>query len=965
MYTAHFGLNSKPFKPSDPEHYYRNFNFDTASADILDGLREKRGLILLTGEAGIGKTLVARRCVAEASDIRFIQLTYATLTFPDILNYLCADLALAVEGLTAGEQESLLLKTLADRARQHQITALLIDDAHHLPDDALLALHRFVETPPLPNQRLQVLLIGLPELADKLARPEFSPLRDSIRVHCRLEPLSEVETGLFIDHQLTMAGWAGDRLLSPAAIERINFYCHGVPRTIAMLCDVMLWLASLQSEREIVPSLVDEAAQNCFLSEQPRTSREEALAEQKAALLKGLVLEDEPLAVAMSSPESGFDLAEFDALFDFDERTVQTIALTNEANVVAHEALVISERPLTPEAMPHPAAEPNNVLTAQGDKLELSLEPISGSNSVPPVKHDGPKSSAEWVLEPNSVAVVKHQELESPLELNQLLDLAFQDESLSPLPASPIPTTPPAGSALEEFNRLLEELTGKLARNHPERQAAIHYFLERYQRLAQGSDPGRTAALVERLNRLAEVRQPLYVGLATTPLANSGQDQVLWVLLLNPSWWLYREIRLRVRSTDLAFAADGRLPPLRLLDGRDAEVLYLNYQSPFADSTDEGLQIELDLCDHRGEWNAFNSRIPIALEQIELLPKEGYHQDSGNLAQERFWPGTSKEGIERLYTLPIELENDPARTRRLREVTARGLGRGTLLTRALLLAADPLQAPARIEVVSRPFMIFGRQSSTGSAGFGDFTLGFVPKYNRISRLHCLVCALGNQLSLMPVSDAGHTYISRNGQRLVRGHWEVLANDDILEICELYQLKLAVAWDSKWEPAVAGWDPQQPREKFGRYLLDVVEVLHQRDRQSESEALRDTLRQRYRNLLRVQERTTRLNGVGNPGSLLYARFERQEPASREVIHFYVPKWLSLGSAPEVGLRIEAEGVHPHHAELLFRDGMYWIQNLAEPGTVRVGHHDLATNETLPLESGDALMVGTAWFTFEAY
>jgi predicted component of type VI protein secretion system len=85
----------------------------------------------------------------------------------------------------------------------------------------------------------------------------------------------------------------------------------------------------------------------------------------------------------------------------------------------------------------------------------------------------------------------------------------------------------------------------------------------------------------------------------------------------------------------------------------------------------------------------------------------------------------------------------------------------------------------------------------------------------------------------------------------------------------------------------------------------------------------------------------------------------------VVHFYIPKWVSVGSSPQDGLCINAEGVKPHHAELLFRDGIYWIQNLADPGAVRVGHHDLATNEALALESGDAVLIGTAWFTFEGY
>ncbi len=112
MYTAYFGFNSKPFKPKDSKDYYRNTNFDAACADILDGIRERRGFILLTGEAGVGKTLVLRRCIAEADDIKFVRLVNANLDFPDILNYLCSSLELPVDGLDAEQRKRLLLDAL-------------------------------------------------------------------------------------------------------------------------------------------------------------------------------------------------------------------------------------------------------------------------------------------------------------------------------------------------------------------------------------------------------------------------------------------------------------------------------------------------------------------------------------------------------------------------------------------------------------------------------------------------------------------------------------------------------------------------------------------------------------------------------------------------------------------------------------------------------------------------------------
>ena len=171
---------------------------------------------------------------------------------------------------------------------------------------------------------------------------------------------------------------------------------------------------------------------------------------------------------------------------------------------------------------------------------------------------------------------------------------------------------------------------------------------------------------------------------------------------------------------------------------------------------------------------------------------------------------------------------------------------------------------ARIELVSRPLMIFGRHSAAAGTGFGDFTLGFVPKYNRISRLHSVICALGDQLALMSASDEGYTYQSK---RPAAGARELAAAGSRRRAgcMRSVSIEAVLAWDHKGEHAPLDWDNQEPRDKFGRYLLELVDVLHQRDRQANADALRDKLKTRYLKLLHMQERVARLNGVGNPGA----------------------------------------------------------------------------------------------------
>jgi predicted regulator of Ras-like GTPase activity (Roadblock/LC7/MglB family)/type II secretory pathway predicted ATPase ExeA len=269
VYNTYFGFDSRPFRPEGPETFYHNPNFDAARTAVLDGIRKRRGFILLTGEAGVGKTLVLRRCIAEADDIFFILLVYANLDFPDILKHLCENLQLHVAGLDIDEQSQLLLDALAARASRNQAVALLIDDAQNIPTDALLHLQALVETPVMRLQRLQIVLAGLPEFADRLEQAGLQDLGENIQARYHLERLSHAETRLFIEHQLKVAGYLGDAFLSPAVIDRIGVHCKGIPRAIAKLCDAIFSFASARSTHDITPELVDEAAQYFFLGGLP------------------------------------------------------------------------------------------------------------------------------------------------------------------------------------------------------------------------------------------------------------------------------------------------------------------------------------------------------------------------------------------------------------------------------------------------------------------------------------------------------------------------------------------------------------------------------------------------------------------------------------------------------------------------------------------------------------------------
>lgn len=913
MHTTNTGSDHQSFEAKELKRFYHNTAFDAACEDILKSIRERRGVILFTGEAGVGKTRVLRRCMAEANDIHFVLLANASLDFSNILNYLCANLELPADHLDTGQQSRLLLDTLAACARRNQIVALLIDDAHHLRLDVLRRLHDFVEMPAAPAHRLQIVLAGLPDIEGKLRQPELHRLQASIVTRCRLGTLSDQEAESFIRHQFEITEHWDGSLPSDAVTKRIIQYCQGVPRAIVMLCDTLLLFAGLEAGGEITPVLVDEAARSCFLNEPSHHSS--ALNADDLSHTAGAMS-----SLPVEKGEFELDFPELGLSFDFDlEETLKTDA-SSPAEPTPDETVTV--------ALPSDEASP---------PTQLVIEEMPVASSLPPVN-----KLTENVAEPRKAT------------------------NISP--------------SMRELANLLSDLGMKQNRKGAQDREALRYFRNRYLRWLHDNDSTQRDECERRFARLQETRQPVLVGLASTSPVLPGRDGVLCALLINPTWWLYREIRLHVRSPDLIFAQDGQAPSVRLLDGRDAHPVYLDYRLLHTEPTRATLWLELELCDHRGEWSAYANRLEIRLDFSPGSQESSKTETVTDIEStyDRFWPDLPVAGSDAgewlsgatgsgnlACTFLLELEDNPEHTHHLRTTNEQTLSRGTPLTRALLLAADPAQAPARIELVSRPFMIFGRQSATAGVGFGDFTLGLVPKYSRISRLHCVICALGDQLALMAASNHGYTYTGRNGQRLDRGHWEMLETDDVVDVCDLYHLRLSVAWDHKGEREVLSWDTQEPRDRFGHYLLELVEVLRQRDQQIDNNELRMNLRNRYLHLMRMQDRVAELNGVGNPGTLLYVCFQRDDAARQQIAHYYIPKWLPMGSSPQDGLQINAPDVTPHHAELLFRDGMYWIQNLAASGSVQVGCHDLATNEVLALATGDTLAIGSTRFTFEGY
>ena len=245
MYHQYFGLTEAPFSIAvNPRYLFMSPRHRDALAHLLYGVGAGGGFILLTGEVGTGKTTI-NRCLLEQlpHDTDIAIILNPALDARELLASACDELGISYDS------DSPTLKTLTDELHRflldnHQRgrkTVLLIDEAQHLDFDVLEQIRLLTNLETNSEKLLQIILIGQPELAELLARPELRQLNQRITARYNLEPLNVEETAAYIRHRLQVAGMSPDREIFPARVVRgIYRTTRGIPRLINVLCDRML-----------------------------------------------------------------------------------------------------------------------------------------------------------------------------------------------------------------------------------------------------------------------------------------------------------------------------------------------------------------------------------------------------------------------------------------------------------------------------------------------------------------------------------------------------------------------------------------------------------------------------------------------------------------------------------------------------------------------------------------------------
>jgi general secretion pathway protein A len=272
MYRSYYDLAELPFELTpDPKYLFLTPRHREALSNLEYGLFAAKGLTLLTGEAGTGKTTLLNAVVRSerTRQVRCVYVNNPTLTREEFVSTLATRFDLGPE---AERSKAVMLDRLEVVLRQRraagEITALIVDEAQGLSTELLeeIRLLANIETP--AQKLLPLVLAGQPELAGRLEHPSLRQLKQRVALRCEILPFQLAETAGYIASRIKTAGGVPSRLFTQEAVILVHECSAGIPRTVSVMCDNALMSAMALGRQTVDRATILEVSRDFALRRQ-------------------------------------------------------------------------------------------------------------------------------------------------------------------------------------------------------------------------------------------------------------------------------------------------------------------------------------------------------------------------------------------------------------------------------------------------------------------------------------------------------------------------------------------------------------------------------------------------------------------------------------------------------------------------------------------------------------------------
>ncbi|MCK8603898.1 ExeA family protein [Desulfoferrobacter suflitae] len=265
MYLDFFALKKRPFVLSpDPEFLFLSRGHDLALTHLEYGLFNNMGIVALTGEVGAGKTTLLKYLFERVKRTLDVGMIFNTHLDPQaFLEALVGEFELDVPAAGKSNLIDALYKHFLRTYSQGDHCVIVVDEAQNLPLDTFEELRMLSNLEAGNESLVQIVLVGQPQLRERLFHPSLLQLAQRVSVYYHLAPLSVEEVGQYIEHRLKVAGYEKPApLFREEAVELIAQASRGTPRIINTICDGSLTYAFAEEiavvDREMVAKVIED-----------------------------------------------------------------------------------------------------------------------------------------------------------------------------------------------------------------------------------------------------------------------------------------------------------------------------------------------------------------------------------------------------------------------------------------------------------------------------------------------------------------------------------------------------------------------------------------------------------------------------------------------------------------------------------------------------------------------------------